>query len=75
MNKWTYFSPHEIAHESGFQLELQAGTWLNPEELNPTTVKMHSAITTAGLIREGLKFAMYQNTPKAAPSILQTTHS
>jgi len=63
MNEWIYLNPHEVAHVSGFRLELFAGTWSNPEALNPITVKAHSAIVTAGLIREGLKFAKHQNAP------------
>jgi hypothetical protein len=64
MNEWTYSKENEIVHESGFRLELLAGSWLAPTELNPIIVKTHSPVKTAGLIREGLKFSKRQNPPK-----------
>jgi hypothetical protein len=54
MNEWTYSKENELVHESGFRLELLAGSWLAPTELNPIIVKTHSPVKTAGLIREGL---------------------
>jgi hypothetical protein len=66
MNEWTYINTNTLLHESGFRLELLAGTWLSPAELNPITVEEHSPVTTAGLIREGLKFAKRQNPPKTS---------
>jgi hypothetical protein len=65
MNKWRYINSTEISHESGFRLELLAGTWIAPAELNPIMVKGHSPVTTAGLIRGGLSFAKRQNIPRS----------
>ena len=65
MNEWIYITPTEISHESGFRLELLAGTWIAPAELNPIIVKGHSPVTTASLIREGLSFAKRQNIPRS----------
>jgi len=64
MNEWTYSKENVLVHESGFRLELVAGTWIAPTELNPITVEIHSPVITAGLIREGLKFAKRQNPPQ-----------
>jgi hypothetical protein len=64
MNEWTYINENKLKHESGFSLELVAGTWLSPSELNPVTVGGHSPVITAGLIRECLNYAKRQNPPK-----------
>ena len=69
MSKWMYIKEHELLHESGFRLELIAGTWQFPSELNPVTVEEHSPVTTAGLIREGLNFSKRNNPPKVTQRI------
>jgi hypothetical protein len=65
MNEWKYINSTEISHESAFRLELLAGTWIAPAELNSIIVKGLSPVTTAGLIREGLSFAKRQNIPRS----------
>jgi hypothetical protein len=73
MNEWTYIKENILKHDSGFSLELLAGTWLSPSELNPVTVEGHSPVITAGLIREGLNFAKRQNPPKFTQRTCETS--
>jgi hypothetical protein len=57
MKGWKYINHKEIEHESGFKLQLKAGSWRRPEELKPINVDGHSSIESARLLSQGILFA------------------
>ena len=57
MPTWRFLSPTLIEHETGFKLEVESGSWHDPEGLNPTIPEAMPVREAALLLREGLLFA------------------
>ena len=57
MSTWRFLSATVIEHESGFRLELEAGSWHDPSELNPVIPDDMLVRDAALMLREGLLFA------------------
>jgi hypothetical protein len=57
MSTWRFITSTVIEHESGFKLELESGSWYDPNELNPVIPDNMLVRDAALLLREGLLFA------------------
>jgi len=56
--KWIFIDKDIIREkESGYIIELIAGTWINPQEIKPITPKQAKFVRQAELLRRGLEFA------------------
>lgn len=60
--KWVFINKTIIKEKnSGYIIELLAGSWLNPIEIKPVVPKREKFLRQAELLRCGLEFA-YENT-------------
>ena len=67
-HSWICHSSNEIQHASGLTIRLLAGSWPQPENINPVCPKHLTAIETAQLIREGVQWASRHLAAVKAPA-------
>lgn len=79
MSSWRFLSATLIEHESGFKLELEAGSWQDPAELNPVIPDDMLVRDAALMLREGLLFACRNRktrpSRKTASKIVETANT
>ncbi|WP_370978485.1 hypothetical protein [Agaribacterium sp. ZY112] len=54
---WTFRKAKLLVHSDGHQIELKAGTWAEPFDIQPKIARGTPAVETARLIREGMSYA------------------
>lgn len=64
--QWKMISPRRIEHNDGHIIELESGSWKEPQDIAPQLKGQPQALTAAQLIREGLAFAARAKAPQKA---------
>lgn len=54
---WKFINEKCIEHREGYRIQLNAGSWSNPADIDPKFGKGVDALSMVRLIREGLCFA------------------
>lgn len=66
--EWQFKSSRVLIHRDGHTIELKAGSWREPFDIQPVINKGTSSSEVARLIREGLAFAA-KSKPESRPTI------